>query len=104
MREIRTYAFEPGEPAAGWRVRRPERLVVTAGEVWLTIEGRPDDHWLAAGQSFDLPTRARVWVGVGKAGARVQLESVVPVSARLRPLRGGWRGRPALQVAASTPI
>ncbi len=106
MREIRTYAFEPGEPATRWRARRPARLVVTAGEVWLTIEGSLDDHWLAAGQSFDLPTRSRVWIGVGRSGARVQLESVVAASVRLPLPRDGWarRGRRAVQVAASAPI
>ncbi|WDD95053.1 DUF2917 domain-containing protein [Burkholderia sp. FERM BP-3421] len=104
MREIRTYAFEPGEPATRWRARHPARLVVATGEVWLTIEGRLDDHWLAAGQSFDLPTRTPVWIGVGRIGARVQFESVVAASAR--PPYDGWarRGRRAVQVAASAPI
>jgi hypothetical protein len=31
-----------------------ETLNVVRGRVWLTVEGSPDDYWLAAGDSFAL--------------------------------------------------
>jgi quercetin dioxygenase-like cupin family protein len=73
MREIRTFELEHGEPAAAWRVAQPAMLKVTAGEVWLTVEGKPDDYWLASGESYRLPRGATAWISAGRHGARVVL-------------------------------
>jgi hypothetical protein len=50
------FAREALTVAAGQAVsgvtRRPRTVRVLAGRVWLTVEGAPDDHWLAAGDSI----------------------------------------------------
>ncbi|CAG4890241.1 DUF2917 domain-containing protein [Paraburkholderia saeva] len=73
MREIRTFELEHDEPAAAWRVAEPLILKVMAGQVWLTIDGDPEDYWLAAGDTFELPRGARAWVSAGPDNARVAL-------------------------------
>ncbi|WP_431259680.1 DUF2917 domain-containing protein [Roseateles chitinivorans] len=37
------------------RLRRPVRLRVHGGRAWITRAGCLDDHWLAPGQTLDLP-------------------------------------------------
>jgi quercetin dioxygenase-like cupin family protein len=73
MREIRTFELEDGEPAAAWRVAQPLVLKVMAGEIWLTLDGDPEDYWLAAGDTFELPRGARAWVSAGQGAARLAL-------------------------------
>jgi quercetin dioxygenase-like cupin family protein len=73
MREIRTFELEHGEPAAAWRVAQPLLLKVTAGQVWLTVEGDVMDYWLTRGETFKLPRGATAWLSAGKDGARVVL-------------------------------
>ena len=57
MREVRIFELEHGEPAAAWRVARPSTFKVISGEIWLTVEGDSEDHWLATGESVELPRR-----------------------------------------------
>ncbi|MGF6755426.1 DUF2917 domain-containing protein [Paraburkholderia sp. GAS42] len=73
MREIRTFELQHDEPAAAWRVARPLILKVMAGEIWITLDGDPEDYWLAAGETFELPRGARAWVSAGPGNARVAL-------------------------------
>ncbi|MFL9963178.1 DUF2917 domain-containing protein [Paraburkholderia sediminicola] len=75
MREVRIFELEHGEPVAAWRVARPSTFKVISGEVWLTIEGYGEDHWLATGESVELPRRAVAWISAGQAGARFALAS-----------------------------
>ncbi|MFM0175405.1 DUF2917 domain-containing protein [Paraburkholderia sediminicola] len=75
MREVRIFELEHGEPAAAWRVARPSIFKVISGEIWLTIEGDSEDHWLATGESIELPRRAVAWISAGQAGARFALAS-----------------------------
>ncbi|MGF6773201.1 quercetin dioxygenase-like cupin family protein [Paraburkholderia sp. GAS199] len=75
MREVRIFELEHGEPAAAWRVARPSIFKVISGEIWLTIEGDSEDHWLATGESIELPRRAVAWVSAGQSGARFALAS-----------------------------
>ncbi|MDH4059569.1 MAG: DUF2917 domain-containing protein [Aquincola sp.] len=53
------------------RSRGRERVRVTCGRVWLTVEGDLDDHVLARGQSLPLPRGARVLVQALDAPARL---------------------------------
>jgi quercetin dioxygenase-like cupin family protein len=87
MREVRIFELEHGEPAAAWRVARPSTFKVISGEVWLTVQGDSEDHWLATGQSIELPRRAVAWISAGQAGARFALASGSE-RAMVRPLRG----------------
>ncbi|MFM0063443.1 DUF2917 domain-containing protein [Paraburkholderia aspalathi] len=87
MREVRTFEMEHGEPAAAWRVARPSVFKVISGEIWLTVEGENGDHWLATGQSIELPRGALAWVSAGRAGARFALASGSE-RAVTRPLSG----------------
>lgn len=83
MREIRTFEMERDEPAAVWRIAQPIVVKVTAGQLWLTIEGDAEDYWLDAGQSFVLTAGARAWVGAGHSSVRVAV-----TNAGSRALRG----------------
>ena len=82
MREIRTFELEHGEPAVVWEIPRPLVLTVTAGELWLTIEGDADDYWIAAGEPFSLPAQARAWISAGRDGARFAVASTRPHAPR----------------------
>ncbi|EIF29874.1 Protein of unknown function (DUF2917) [Burkholderia sp. Ch1-1] len=75
MREVRIFELEHGEPTAAWRVARPSIFKVISGEIWLTVEGDSKDHWLAAGESIELPRQAVAWISAGQAGARFALAS-----------------------------
>ena len=44
------------------RVRRPVRLRVFGGRAWITRDGWPEDHWLAPGDTLDLPAPPH-WFG-----------------------------------------
>ena len=35
--------------------RRPTTIRVVIGLVWITVEGRDEDHWLHAGEAVDVP-------------------------------------------------
>lgn len=101
MREIRTFELEYGEPAVAWRVRRELTLQVTAGEIWLTMEGDAEDYWMSAGESCTLPHGVRAWVSAGGHGARLALGfatghetmPALPVAALAR--RSAWNWRPS---------
>jgi quercetin dioxygenase-like cupin family protein len=75
MREVRIFEMEHGEPAAAWRVARPSTFKVLSGEIWLTVEGESEDHWLVAGESIELPRRALAWISASQGGARFSLAS-----------------------------
>ncbi|AJX32755.1 DUF2917 domain-containing protein [Burkholderia oklahomensis] len=95
MREIRAYVLDYREPAAVWRAARDATLRVTAGEAWLTVDGRRDDYWLAAGESFELPRGWRVWIGAGRGGARIEVSQaavvgVQPVFRAIAMHVGAW--------------
>jgi quercetin dioxygenase-like cupin family protein len=87
MREVRIFEMEHDEPAAAWRVARPSVFKVISGEIWLTVEGENGDHWLATGQSIELPRGALAWVSAGRVGARFALASG-PERTVTRPLSG----------------
>jgi quercetin dioxygenase-like cupin family protein len=91
MREVRIFELEHGEPAAAWRVARPSIFKVISGEIWLTVEGDGEDHWLATGESIELPRRAVAWISAGHVGARFALASGSEHSAT-RPA-AGWLPR-----------
>ncbi|WP_231748439.1 DUF2917 domain-containing protein [Burkholderia sp. ABCPW 14] len=83
---------------------------MTAGEAWLTVDGRRDDYRLAAGQSFALPRGWRVWIGAGRGGARIEVAraAVVGVQPCFRAIAmhvGAWWSarRRRGHAAGSTP-
>ncbi|MBC8751166.1 quercetin dioxygenase-like cupin family protein [Paraburkholderia sp. WC7.3g] len=75
MREMRVFELEHGEPVTAWRIARPAIFKVVSGNVWLTVEGHHEDHWLAAGESIELARGSVAWVSAGQAGARFALAS-----------------------------
>ncbi|MPW09713.1 DUF2917 domain-containing protein [Paraburkholderia sp. CNPSo 3155] len=88
MREVRVFELEHGEPVTAWRVARPSIFKMISGNVWLTVEGEHEDHWLAAGQSIELARGSVAWISAGREGARFALASG---SARKPPaLLFGW--------------
>ncbi|NML29260.1 DUF2917 domain-containing protein [Paraburkholderia antibiotica] len=96
MREVRIFELEHGEPAAAWRVARPSIFKVISGEIWLTVGGEHEDHWLATGQSIELTRGSVAWISAGQAGARFALASGSERTVG-KPLFGGvlssWLGR-----------
>jgi len=69
MRELRLYEMDGNEPAARWRIVDRTALQVADGDLWVTVEGRPDDHWLRAGESLSLLPGMRVWISAAAGGA-----------------------------------
>ncbi|CAM2172530.1 DUF2917 domain-containing protein [Burkholderia cenocepacia] len=106
MRELRLYVMDGDEPAGRWRIVDRTLLEVAEGDVWVTVEGRPDDHWLGAGASLTLLPGMRVWVSAGPRGATfafgpLAAPAVRTASAWWRPF-AAWRdGR--RHAAASLP-
>ena len=88
MREVRVFELEHGEPVTAWRVARPSIFKVVGGNVWLTVEGDHEDHWLAAGQSIELARGSVAWISAGEAGARFALAS--GSERKLPKLLFGW--------------
>ena len=96
MREIRLFELDRGQtvfwhsPAA----ERPQSLQVLQGLLWLTVEGEHADHWLRAGESFEIRGGQRVWLGTWQDGARMRVSqpaTTLSVSGGTRFLRTGWR-------------
>ncbi|RQQ52347.1 DUF2917 domain-containing protein [Burkholderia stagnalis] len=106
MRELRLYELDADEPAGRWRPVRRTLLRVTDGELWLTIEGEPADHWLRPGDVLTLAPGARVWLSAGPPGARFALSRpdahAASLAAALRQRLAGWLGR-GRQADASLP-
>ncbi|AIO32476.1 hypothetical protein DM39_2619 [Burkholderia cenocepacia] len=106
MRELRLYVMDGDEPAARWRIVDGTALQVADGALWATVEGRPDDHWLRAGDLLTLTPGMRVWISAARGGATFafgpQAAPVVQAAhAWWRPL-AAWRGS-RCQTAASLP-
>lgn len=106
MRELRLYVMDGDEPAGRWRIVDRTVLEVAEGDAWVTVEGRPDDHWLGAGESLTLMPGTRVWVSAGPHGATFAFGPLVVPAARAvhawwRPLVAWRDGR--RHAAASLP-
>ena len=69
-----------------WRSRRPARLHVHHGRVWVTASHQLDDHFVDAGMSLLLPANARVLIGAER-DASLQIEAPV----RPATLSDWWR-------------
>jgi hypothetical protein len=91
MRELRLYVIDGDEPAGRWRIVDRTSLEVADGEVWVTIEGRYDDHWLGVGDSLMLMPGMRVWVSAGRRGATFAFG---PLAAPAMRVAHAWWWRP----------
>ncbi|RQV01039.1 DUF2917 domain-containing protein [Burkholderia cenocepacia] len=89
MRELRLYVMDGDEPAGRWRIVDRTLLEVAEGDVWVTVEGRPDDHWLGAGASLTLLPGMRVWVSAGPRGATFAFGPLAAPAVRTAP--AWWR-------------
>ncbi|WP_174991092.1 DUF2917 domain-containing protein [Pandoraea anapnoica] len=75
MREIRLFELDR-EQTVVWQspaAERPQSLQVLQGLLWLTVEGEPHDHWLRAGESFEIRGGQRVWLGTWQERARMRV-------------------------------
>lgn len=99
MRELRLYVIDGDEPAGRWRIVDRTALQVADGEAWVTVEGRPDDHWLGAGDSLAFEPGVRVWISAGPRGAGRACCARVVAAARRVARRPAPRGRVAADVA-----
>ncbi|KVL03367.1 DUF2917 domain-containing protein [Burkholderia territorii] len=106
MRELRLYEMDGNEPAGRWRIVDRTALHVAHGDLWVTIEGRPDDHWLRAGETLALLPGMRVWISAAPGGAVFAFGQQAAPAVRAAPIAwqrfAAWRGRGG-QAAASLP-
>ena len=76
------------------------RLRVTCGSVWLTIDGRIDDHILRRGDTIELAQPAHVLVQALDAPARLVVHDAATTRSRVRGalarLLVPWRARQAM--------
>jgi hypothetical protein len=68
------------------------RVRVLEGLVWITEEGSPDDHFVSAGETFELKQRGKA-VLLSDQGARLELISQSPVSVHTGSLWSFLQGR-----------
>jgi hypothetical protein len=73
-----------------WQWTWPVRLEVACGMLWVTRVGCLDDHWLAAGDTLDLPAGTVAWIGAD------------PVGCSTVPARWRWHPIPSLDLATPT--
>lgn len=91
MTELFTTRLPPGQALTLAAARAPRRLVVTAGRLWLTVDGSADDHWLAAGQGLTLAAgQAAVVEGGPEAAFQLLQPAAAPARGPARAARG-WR-------------
>jgi hypothetical protein len=57
-----------------WHSARPATLRVLQGRLWVTVAERPDDHFVDAGMSLELPAHADVLIGAER-DASLRLET-----------------------------
>ena len=63
--------------AVAFRSRAGAVIRVTAGRLWLTVQGRPDDVWLQAGECWSVPgADALLWLSA-EPSACFQLAHVI---------------------------
>lgn len=69
--------------------REPRRLVVTGGQLWLTVTGGTDDHWLRAGEGLTLATGQEVVI---EAWPEAAFQLLQPMAQRRAAWAApGWR-------------
>ncbi|AET91802.1 MULTISPECIES: DUF2917 domain-containing protein [Caballeronia] len=105
MREIRTFELDRRDAPTRWVIDRPQTLRVTRGQIWLTIEGVADDHWLSAGATVELKPYTTIWVS-GTADASwfsIASDSSRAGAQRLAEIVRAWFARrtPSSQIAIS---
>ncbi|WP_277186460.1 DUF2917 domain-containing protein [Caballeronia sp. BR00000012568055] len=94
MREIRTFELDRQDAATRWVIDRPQTLHVLRGQIWLTIEGEADDHWLDAGASVELQPFTTIWVSGAQDAIRFSLASTSTTYARtFSDMLRGWFAR-----------
>ncbi|SAL77494.1 hypothetical protein AWB71_05480 [Caballeronia peredens] len=93
MREIRTFELDRRDAPTGWFIDRPQTLRVMRGQIWLTIEGEADDHWLDAGASVELEPFKTIWVSGAQDESRFALASVSTHTRSLSEIARAWFAR-----------
>jgi quercetin dioxygenase-like cupin family protein len=96
MREIRTFELDRRDAPTRWVIDRPQTLHVLRGQIWLTIEGETDDHWLSAGDCVELEAFSTIWISGAEDDVRFSLASASLTSARtLGEIARAWFARRA---------
>ena len=80
--------LQPNRPLRLDAARHAE-LCVESGTVWITVSGAAGDLFLAAGESYQVPTQGRVLVEAVRGAAAVSLDHSKrrPISALLESCR-----------------
>jgi len=85
MRQIQQYLLDASQ-AESFRINAHPRehtlLSVERGVMWVTVDGDAADHWLRAGDTFEVRGSRRLFLSA--EGGPVHFETVsVPISARV---------------------
>ncbi|AKJ67337.1 hypothetical protein ABW99_02920 [Pandoraea thiooxydans] len=72
MREIRTFELDDRQ-AVRWLSTDHQTLQVLRGELWLTVEGHPTDHWLHAGDCIEVHPGELLWLSNWQGAVRFRL-------------------------------
>ena len=104
MREIRTFELDRRDAPTRWVIDRPQTLRVTRGQIWLTIEGEADDHWLEAGASVELKPWTTIWVSGTEDASWFSLasDSTLGGGRSLNDIARAWLARRAMPVKFAT--
>lgn len=97
MREIRTFELDRRDAPTRWSSHRPQTLRVLRGQIWMTVEGEADDHWLNAGDAIELKPYSTIWVSGACEGSRFSLASESASARSLAALIHAWLARCAAQ-------
>ncbi|KIG09866.1 DUF2917 domain-containing protein [Caballeronia concitans] len=101
MREIRTFELDRRDAPTRWSSHRPQTLRVQRGQIWMTVEGKADDHWLAAGDAIELTPFSTIWVSGACDGSRFSLASVSARGRSVGEIVRAWLGKRVGQSGAA---
>lgn len=75
MKQIENFELTAARVAA-FQLKAGCVIRVTTGCLWLTLQGRPDDIWLRAGQAWTVPANGTLWLSAEPAATFQVLQAI----------------------------
>ena len=101
MYRIEHFEFHDAR-AQALRVRAGSLLRLSAGRLWITLEGGSEDIWLQPGEQWCAPRAARLWLSAEPRARFEVLHAVAQVSAAKPGIRSAQTQPPSR--APSLPL